>query len=494
MSFIDVAPPTVRPPPETPASPAAPPSGRKSALILAAVGLLGVIVWFIPPPAGVDPRAWHLFAIFVATIVGIIAKPLPMGAVALLGILATALTGTLRIEQALSGFANGTIWLIVVAFFISHGFSKTGLGNRIAYLFMRLLGRRSLGLSYGLLATDLVLAPAIPSNTARAGGIIYPLLKSCAVAYGSDPAKGTSRRIGSFLTLTAIQGNAITSAMFLTAMAGNPLAAKLAGQMGINLTWGGWALAALVPGLVSLLVVPLLIYKLHPPEVKETPEATQMAREKLAAMGPMHRHEWIMLGVFFLLLFLWIFGDALAGIDSTTTALLGLGVLLITGVLTWKDILEEQGAWDTLVWFAALVMMATFLNTLGLIPWFTKSAGTLVGGTNWVVAFLALSVLYFYSHYFFASNTAHISSMYAAFLAVAVAAGTPPVLAALVLAFFGNLFGGITHYATGPAPVLFGSGYVPLGTWWKIGAIVSVVNIVIWLGVGAVWWKALGLW
>jgi DASS family divalent anion:Na+ symporter len=73
-------------------------------------------------------------------------------------------------------------------------------------------------------------------------------------------------------------------------------------------------------------------------------------------------------------------------------------------------------------------------------------------------------------------------------------AGAPPVLAALVLAFFSNLFAGMTHYGTGPAPVLFGTGYVELGTWWRMGLLVSVVNIVIWVGLGGLWWKVLGLW
>ena len=204
------------------------------AIGLLSVLIVGTIIWFIPPPAGVQPKAWHLLAIFVATIVGIIIKPLPMGAIALLGIAATAITGTLSIDQALSGFGNGTIWLIVAAFFISRGFIKTGLGSRIAYLFMAALGKKTLGLGYGIIATDLILAPAIPSNTARAGGIIFPLLKATARAYGSEPEDGTAHKIGAFLTLAAFQGNVITSAMFLTAMAANPLAAKLAGQMHIG--------------------------------------------------------------------------------------------------------------------------------------------------------------------------------------------------------------------------------------------------------------------
>jgi DASS family divalent anion:Na+ symporter len=461
---------------------------------LGAVFLLGVVLWWVPPPSGVQPPAWHLLAIFVATIVGIITKPLPMGAVALFGIAATALTGTLAINQALSGFGNSTIWLIVVAFFISRGFIKTGLGSRIAYLFMAALGKKTLGLSYGLIATDLVLAPAIPSNTARAGGIVFPLVKASAKAYGSEPDDGTARKIGAFLMQAAFQGNVVTSAMFLTSMAANPLAAKLAAGMHINVSWGVWALAALVPGVASLVLVPLVLYKIYPPEIKETPGASQLAQQKLAEMGKMHRNEWVMLGVFLLLLLLWILGDQLAGIDSATTALVGLSVLLITGVLTWKDILHEEGAWDTLVWFAALVMMAGFLNELGLIPWFTKSVQGMVGGVNWSLAFLVLCLCYLYSHYLFASQTAHVSSMYAAFLSVSVAVGTPPLLAALVLGFLSNLFSSLTHYGSGPAPVIFGSRYVDLGTWWKLGALTGVINILLWLLVGGLWWKLLGLW
>ncbi len=454
---------------------------------------VGVGLWFIPAPAGVAIEAWHLFAIFVATIVGIIVKPLPMGAVALIGIMATALTGTLSINDALSGFGNNVIWLIVLAFFIARGFIKTGLGARIAYLFVRLLGKKTLGLSYGLIATDLVLAPAIPSNTARAGGVVFPILCSLAKAYGSDPAEGTERKIGAFLTLASFQGTVITSAMFLTAMAANPLAVKLAADMGIAVSWGQWALAASVPGLVSLAVIPYMLYKLYPPEIKETPEATKMAKLELDKMGAMKGQEWIMLGAFALLLVLWIFGEQL-GIHSTTAALVGLSVLLLSNVLTWQDVQNETGAWDTLVWFSALVMMASFLNSLGLIPWFSTLMGGYVQGVAWLPAFLILSLVYFYSHYLFASNTAHVSAMFAAFLAVSIAVGTPPILAVLVLAFFSNLFSSMTHYGTGPAPVLFGAGYVDIGSWWKLGFLVSLVNIVIWLGIGGMWWKVLGLW
>lgn len=459
--------------------------------LLVAVAV-GVALWFIPPPQGVDTKAWQLLAIFIATIVGIITKPLPMGAVALIGITATALTGTLSIREALSGFSVPTIWLVGVAFFVSRAVIKTGLGARIAYSFMQRLGKTTLGLTYGLGLADLVLAPAMPSNTARAGGIIMPLVRSVAVAYKSDPADGTQRTIGSFMMLSAFQINVITSAMFMTAMAANPLATRLAADNGIMISWGQWFLAAVVPGVIALIVVPLVIYKLYPPEIKKTPAASQLATDKLAEMGAMRPGEWITVGVIVLLLLLWIFGGIL-GINSTTAALVGLSFLLLGGVLSWQDILNEKNAWDTIVWFAALVMMATQLNTLGFIPWFGETIGAQVSDLQWTTAFLILALVYFYSHYLFASQTAHISAMYAPFLVIALAVGTPPVLAALVLAFFGNLFSSLTHYANGPAPVVFGTGYVSMGAWWGIGGIISIVNILIWVGVGSFWWSAIGL-
>jgi DASS family divalent anion:Na+ symporter len=446
----------------------------------------------MPAPQGIKPVAWHLLAIFVATIVGIIMKPLPMGAVALIGMTLTVVTGVLPITTALSGFTNTTIWLIVLAFFIARGFIKTGLGERIAYMFVALVGRRTLGLSYGLIATDLILAPAIPSNTARSGGVVYPIMKAVAHTYGSDPAEGTSRKLGAFLTMAIFQGTTVTSAMFLTAMAANPLAAQLAASLKVQISWGQWALAALVPGLVSLIVVPFMLYKLYPPEIKETPNATRLAKEKLIEMGRMTRNEWLMLGTFVLLLVLWIFGTAFK-LEATTAALVGLSVLLIASVLTWDDIRKEEGAWDTLVWFAVLVMMATTLNSLGLIPWVSKQAAGAVGGLPWIIAFGILILVYFYSHYLFASNTAHVSAMYAAFLAAALVVGTPPLLAALVLGFTSSLFGGMTQYGSGPAPVLFGSGFVDVRTWWKLGLLSSVINIFIWGIVGGLWWKLIGL-
>ena len=468
-------------------------TARVDAARLAVVVLAGAAVWLVPVPAGVDPRAWQLLAVFVATMVGIVLRPMPMGAVAFVATGFAVLSGTLTIAEATAGFGSTVVWLVVAAFFIATAFVKTGLGTRIAYHFMRVLGRRSLGLAYGFVATDLVLAPAIPSNTARAGGVVYPILKSLCVSLGSDAALGTERRIAGFLTFTAYQSVVVTSAMFLTAMAANPLAAELAAQQGVAISWGLWAAAASVPGLLSLVLVPLLIYRLYPPQITRTPEAPELARRRLREMGAMSREEWTLLAVFVFLLGLWIRGDAL-GVSATATAMAGVAAMLATGVLGWDDILEERGGWDTFIWFAVLVMMATQLGELGLLAWFSDRVAGLLGDIHWIPAFVSLSLIYFYVHYLFASNTAHVSAMYAPFLALALAVGTPPALAALLLAYFSNLFASLTHYGTAAAPILFGSGNVDIVTWWKLGALISVLNIAIWLGAGSLWWRLLGLW
>jgi divalent anion:Na+ symporter, DASS family len=454
---------------------------------------VGLSIWLVPAPAGVEPRGWNLLAVFVATIVGLVARPLPMGAVSMTSVAFAVLFGVLPVNEALAGFGNPVVWLVVAAFFFATAFSKTGLGLRIAYHFIRILGKRTLGLGYGLMATDLALSPAVPSNTARAGGVIYPILRSLGHSLGSDAASGTARRLSAFLTVTAYQGTVVTSTMFLTAMAANPLAAELASQQGVTISWATWATAASLPGLLSALLVPLLLFRAYPPEVTDTPDAPVLARRRLAEIGPMRGDEKLLILVFVGLLILWAFGEQL-GVHVTAAALGGVGALLLLGVLRWGDLLAVHSAWDTLIWFAILVMMAGQLGELGLLDWFSAHVAGLLGGLSWPPALLGLGLIYFYSHYFFASNTAHVAAMFAPFLSVALAVGTPPLLAALVLSYFSSLFAGLTHYGTAPGPILFGSGNVEIGDWWKLGALVSVLNIVIWLGVGSLWWKSLGFW
>ena len=454
----------------------------------------GLLIAAIPRPEGVTQEAWTLLAIFVATIVGSIVQPMTGSAMVLLGVIATAIFRALPIEKALSGYADKFVWLVLAAFFISRAMIKTGLGHRIALIFIRLIGKKTLGLGYALVFTDFILASFIPSTGARSGGIILPIARSVSETYDSRPDDGTAGRLGTFLMNLLYQCEVILCATFLTGQASNVIIAGFAAkQANIDLNYSIWFISAIVPALVSLTVIPLMIYKFFPPEVKETPNAVTFAHDELVKLGPLKREEKILLVVFIVVVLLWITAK-LHGIDATVIALLGIAFLLITQVLEWSDVINERHAWEVFIWYGGLVMMATALGETNLPKLFAESIAGVTNGWSWPIALLVLALVYFYAHYGFASITAHVTAMFIPFLAVTVAVGAPAGLTVLVLTYFSNLSAGLTHYGTTPAPVYFGTGYVKQGQWWTIGLIASVLNIIIWSTVGLGWWKILGWW
>ena len=473
---------------------------------------LTLLIWFvIPVPEGVSENAWHLLALFIGTIAAIIGKALPIGAVSVIAISLVAVTGvtnpgkpTAALQDALSGFSNPLIWLIGISIMVSMSLTKTGLGARIGYFLISLFGKRTIGIAYALTFAEVVLAPVTPSNTARGGGIIHPIMRSISDSFGSKADEGTRKKIGRYLALVNYNTNPLTSAMFITATAPNPLIVALIYE-GTNsefkLSWMMWAVAAFVPAIVSLLIMPWVIYFMCPPEIKKTPDAPVFAKERLKELGAFSLSEKITLGVFGLLLMMWagvpamLFGDAFI-IEPTTAAFIGLSILLMTGVLEWDEVLKNKGAWDTVMWFSALVMMASFLGKLGLVSWLAQTVGTGIGslGVGWILGMLTLVVIYVYTHYFFASTTEYIKAIFVAFFFAGIAFGAPPMLLGLTLAFSSSLMMSLTHYGTGTAPIIFGSGYATLAEWWKVGFVMSVVNLAIWFYIGGAWWKILGYW
>jgi DASS family divalent anion:Na+ symporter len=404
-----------------------------------------------------------------------------------------ALTRTVPAARVLSGFANQTVWLIVAAFLFARAIGVTGLGMRVAYLLIRRFGSSSLRLGYSTVVSGVLLAPFVPSDTARGGGVVYPITRSLASAFDSEPGP-TAGRIGSFLMLVGFHGNYLASAVFLTSMVANPLIADYVLKIGhVQITWLRWLAASSVPAALSVALVPYLIYRWHPPQIRRTEAARELARQRLREMGPISSKEIRLVAILVAVMAGWI-TSPWHGIPNAFVALAGISAQLIFGILTWDHLLKETRAWDALMWFAPLLMMSDELGSSGVVKLVSEALFGRLKGWPWAAALAALVLVYIYAHYAFASMTAHVTALFPAFFAAALATGAPPLLAALALAFFSNLNAGITHYGTGSAPVFFGAGYVAPGTWWKLGFLISLVNIAIWLGVGSVWWKAIGLW
>uniref|UniRef100_A0A5B6ZVW2 Dicarboxylate transporter 2.1 n=1 Tax=Davidia involucrata TaxID=16924 RepID=A0A5B6ZVW2_DAVIN len=472
------------------------PQGAKLLPLIISVSVGLIVRFFVPKPPEVSTQAWQLLAIFLSTIAGLVLSPLPVGAWAFLGLTTSVVTQTLTFSTAFGAFTNEVIWLIVISFFFARGFVKTGLGDRIATYFVKWLGKSTLGLSYGLTISEALIAPAMPSTTARAGGVFLPIIKSLSLSAGSKPGDASAKKLGSYLIQSQLQSAGNSSALFLTAAAQNLLCLKLAQELGVIIAspWVSWFKAASLPAFVSLLATPFVLYKIYPPETKDTPDAPAMATKKLELMGPVKRNEWVMVGTMLLAVSLWVFGEAL-GMASVVAAMLGLSILLLLGVLDWDDCLSEKSAWDTLAWFAVLVGMAGQLTNLGIVPWMSLCVAKSLESfsLSWPVAFGVLQASYFFIHYLFASQTGHVGALYSAFLAMHLASGVPGVLAALALAYNTNLFGALTHYSSGQAAVYYGAGYVELPDVFKMGFIMACINAVIWVVVGTFWWKFLGL-
>ncbi len=453
---------------------------------------LAAAIWVLPH-AGFDPRSWGVLCLFAATVCGLITRPIAAGALMIATIAIGALLRLFTIQDGLSGYGNVTVWLILAAFLFARGLVVTRLGERIAYGIVKRVGGSPLGLGYSIVLADLVMAPMTASNTARAGGILFPIALNVARVFGSEPGP-TAGRIGSFLMLALYHGDLVVSAMFLTACAPNPLVAEIV-QKGssVRLTWTTWAVAASVPGLAALAVIPYLVHRLAPPIALDTAAARNLAADRLQAMGPLSPGERGMLIVFTVVLALWIAGDWLA-ISPTTSALAGVALLLLVRVLDWRDIVEERSGWDVFIWFGGLMMLAAQLEKAGFPKAFAQALAGGVHGWPWWWALVAMIVVYVYAHYAFASLVAHVTAMFPAFFATALALGAPPLVAAVAFGVASNVNAALTHYGTGPAPIVFGAGYVSQGSWWRIGFILSIAHLAIWLPIGFFWWKALGLW
>jgi L-tartrate/succinate antiporter len=458
---------------------------------------VGILIAVLPAPAGLSPAAWRYFALFAAVIVGVVTEPIPAAAVGLLGVVIAGVTGLVAPEPArsiswgLSGFANTTIWLIFAAYMFADGYARTGLGRRIGLLLIKLLGRRTLGLAYAVALSDLAIAPFTPSNTARSGGTIYPVIKNVPPLYGSLPG-GTSRKLGAYLLYTALAITCVTSSAFLTGVAPNVLVLTMMSKtMNVTVSWTEWFVGFLPVGLLLFAGVPLVLYWLYPPELKEAPEAPRWAAKELAEMGPMSGREWRLIGLVTVVLGFWVAGGSI--MDATMAALVGVAAMVLLGIVAWDDVIGNKQAWNVLIWFATLVTLATGLVQVKFVEWVGKTLAPHFQGLSTAATVVLVVGSFFVLHYLFASLTAHTTALLPVFLSIAmVTPGLSPKAWGLALGYTLGIMGILTPYATGPSPIYFGSGYITGRAFWIYGAVLGFVFLGTLLAVGVPWMIWLG--
>ncbi len=459
--------------------------------------LIPIIVWFISPPEGLNPTAWKLFGFYLAAILGLMLKPMPEPLV-LLTTIAGASIFLNQTKQVLSGYQSTTTWLVFCAFALSIAFVKTGLGNRFAYTMVRKFGNTTLRLGYITAALDFVLSPVTPSNTARSGGIVFPIVNSVAKSLGSEPGP-TANKAGSYLLSNVYFVTKVTSFIFLTAMAPNLLAYDYMNKiLGVELTWGSWAYAMIIPGILCLAVVPSIGYLIHRPTIKKI-DGEAVSKEGLEQLGPMKASEKRLIVIFILALIGWALPSIFTflglqlDINATAVALVAMVACFLFGVMDWKDMLANKGVWNTFLWFGGIVGMSSALKNLHFFDWLAKvmNANIHFEG-NVTLALLGIGILSILVRYLFASGTAYIVAMLPVFLTVGHAAGINPMVLALVLASTDAYGGALTHYGGGPGPIVFGAGYNGVKQWWINGAINAFVCFAITMTIGIAWWQITG--
>ncbi len=474
----------------------------KNSIKLVVIVIIGLIMSFLPAPEGLTREGWVFFSLFVCVFIGLILEPLPSAYIVLLGVAIASIikigppldpsgviTSSKAIAWGFSGFSNTTVWLIVIAFMFALGYEKTGLGKRIALLLVSKMGKSTLGLGYAIALADLILAPFMPSNTARSGGTIFPIVKNIPVLYGSTQ-ENEPRKIGAYISWVAFASTNVTSSMFYTSLATNVLAKSLIEDLGIATpSWSQWFLYFLPVGLLLILSVPLLTYFVYPPTIKISTNIPLWARNELERMGKTSREEIIMTILAGLALLLWILGSFL-GIHPTVSALGVLCLMVLFRIITWNDILTNKAAWNVFIWFGAMVTLAGGLNNVGFLDWFANKITSVISSYPPGVILVLLLLVFYFVHYLFASSTAHATALLTLFLvAGSKIAGLNFPLLTLLLLYSLGLMGVLTPYATGASPIWYGLGYIGSRDYWKLGAFFGIIFIAVLLLVGIPWIK-----
>jgi len=447
--------------------------------------LVALGIWFFPVPAGLTAPAWHLFAVFAAAIASVLIGAFPLLTASMLAVGAVVMTGTITPEQAYSGFANSSVLLVVIAFIVAQAVVKSGLGRRISLFMVSRFGHSSLGLAYSIVFTDAAIAPAFPSNTAR-GGVLFPIVLSVAQGAGSKPEDEEGRRLGGYLMFCSMAGLAVSSALWMTATSANPIAVQIAQQSGLEIDFATWILASSVPSLIAIGLLPLIVAKLFPPGVGKTPEAPVAARKELATMGGMARDEWITAIVFALMVFGWVFGAQLK-LNTTSVAFMGFGVLLFLGVITVDDITKQGDTLVTFFWLAVLFAMSAQLNQLGFMGYVGERLAAGLGGLSWPTLYATLVTLYVLIHYMFVSQSSQVLALFGVFLDVGTKGGVPLPLMAFGLLFASSYFSVITPQGGSQNIIFAASGYLTQRELYKLGALVTLAFLVIYLVIGSPW-------
>jgi DASS family divalent anion:Na+ symporter len=325
-----------------------------------------ILLGLSAPFPGMEIQAKTALIIFLICIVFWIFRPLPEYLSAFLGGVAFITVAGIPGEQVFSGFSTPVWWMGVLSMVLGITINDTGLGRRIVFMLLSLIGGTPLRILYSTTMVNNLLAPFIPTNTARGAllcGITDSLCDSLGYERGGKKGDHT-------IMLANMYINTTNTFMFLTAMEGNLLCVKIiAESTGRTITWMEWLCAGFVPGLPLLLIFPYLVNRMFP---MQPPPAgisgAETARKKLRELGPMSRAEWSTAIIMGLTMLLWLTGDLHKLTASTSSFTLILLLLPGIGAVSWEKI-QARFPWPAMIWLGFAIGMAGIIDRLHGFKW-----------------------------------------------------------------------------------------------------------------------------
>lgn len=529
----------------------------------------GAVFFFLEPWSGLSVSAMRLMGIFLSLILALLITDLNISIVASIALVVGSLSQSFAcigpngeiyeckncesykkscspfgesFEAGLQGFSHEVIWLVFCAFHIGKAVEKTLLGKRISLVLLKFLGRSILGLGYGILLAEVIIAPFVPSNTARGGGIMLPIVQSVVAKLKSVDGLSNS---GSFLILLGAHSNLLSSSLFYSGMAANPTVPFKAKEiLDIDFTYLDWLMGSIVPGAFAGAILPILLYKLCQEDsisasgahysrlndhdhddtiVSEGKGEEEVAidlfddinnmstystepGDKLAAirsqlslelqvMGSISTSERKLVGVLIVTLLMWLL-SSWTRLDTTLVAFCAVIVMLSVKIITWNDVLENVKAWDTVFWLGILIMFSNQLTLLGIGSFLGNKVSSLIisSGVSPTISALLLALVYFYSMLIFSSLTGHIVAFSGPLMKASLAIGISPRLIVALIAYFSTLCGCLTNFSSGPIVIYFSQNLVSRSRWMRVGFIVSIMYVSLYFTIGLLYWKLIGWW
>ena len=449
---------------------------KKIALIL----LTAITACFILPSyTTLSPQGVRMVVIFLTAMVGIIFEVCHQILWLFLMIVIASATGTVSANSCFSGFTNIVPWLLFAVLSVSSVITSTTLGLRLAYFFMKKFGHSVWGLSYSIAFTELLAAPVLPSNTARAASIGLPLATSLSKYISSNVPGVSEKAIGRYLSIFYSFCNTISSGLFYTAMISNALITEITSSAGIKFTWFSWFKYMVIPYSIILLLIPIVLKYLCGLKVGTLGKLQQQAKENYEQLGIISNKEKIILSIFGCMLILWILAEYIH-IPVLTTTLLGLCTLVFLGILNMKDVLSNYNAFNSMMLLGILISLVNCLVSTGVIDWFNSFISNHLTGLSVNTSFILLTAIYFFAQFFFTGESAKIVALYAPFFTTGLTIGINPMMLAITLASFSSASDFLATYVCPTSLTMASTGYISLQKWLKCGLPMSIIFLLVW--------------